>query len=81
MLQRGLISSNPLMGLSFWRSGIIAADAHSGQFLWSGVSARPWDVAADRLAACKIGAFLRFGIYNSFNVCGVGEGRKAAAKP
>jgi hypothetical protein len=47
MLQRGLSRSNPLMGLSFWRTGIIAADALSGQFLWSGVSLRSWDVAAD----------------------------------
>jgi hypothetical protein len=36
---------------------------------------------ADRLAASKIGRFLRFGIATNPKVCGVGEGRKAAAKP
>ena len=29
-----------------------------GQFLWSGVSARPWNVAADRPRAREIGAIL-----------------------
>jgi hypothetical protein len=29
-----------------------------GQFLWSGVSARPWNVAADRFAR-EIAGFLR----------------------
>ena len=38
-------------------------------------------VVADRLAARKIGRFLRFGISASYNLGGVGEGRKAAAKP
>lgn len=37
-------------------------------------------VAADRLAARKIGAFLRFEISTNPNVRGVGEGRKAAAE-
>jgi hypothetical protein len=37
-------------------------------------------VAADRLAACKILAFLRFGISTNPNRGGVGEGRKAAAE-
>jgi hypothetical protein len=35
--------------------------------------------AADRLAACKIGPFLRFGISPSPKVSGVGERRKSAA--
>jgi len=30
MLQRGLDGSKPLMGLSFWRSGIIAAETADG---------------------------------------------------
>ena len=38
-------------------------------------------VAADRLTACKIGAFLRIGICTSLSVGGFGEGRKAAAEP
>jgi hypothetical protein len=38
-------------------------------------------VAADRLAAHKIGAFLRFRSSTSPNAGGVGEGRKAAAEP
>jgi hypothetical protein len=38
-------------------------------------------VAADRLAARKIGPFLRCGICASPSVGGVGEGRKAAAEP
>jgi hypothetical protein len=37
-------------------------------------------VPADRLAACQIGRFLRFGISPSFDVGGVGEGHKAAAE-
>src|SRR5262245_29075410 len=55
MLQRGLKGSNPLMGLSFWRTDIIAADALSGQFLWSGVSPRSWRVAADAHNRCCSG--------------------------
>lgn len=38
-------------------------------------------VAADRLAACEIGQFLRFGICLSPKRLGVGEGRKPAAEP
>jgi hypothetical protein len=37
-------------------------------------------VPADRLAARKIGRFLRFGISTIPSVGGVGEGRKAAAE-
>jgi hypothetical protein len=43
-------------------------------------AAQQW-VVADRLAACKIGRFLRFGISTSLSLSGVGDGRKAAAKP
>ena len=40
-----------------------------------------WVVVADRLAACEIIAFLRFAIHTGVSRSGVGEGRKAAAKP
>jgi len=32
-----------------------------GQFLWSGVSARPWNVAADRCAHEIVGFLTRIG--------------------
>ena len=50
MLQRGLKGSKPLMGLSFWRSGIIAAEMADGAVSLVGSERRPWNVAADRFA-------------------------------
>src|ERR671930_162081 len=38
-------------------------------------------VVADRLAACEIRRFLGFRNSTNSTACGVGEGRKAAAKP
>jgi len=35
-----------------------------------------YHVAADRFAACEIGAFLRFGISPGPNIGGVGQGRR-----
>jgi len=51
MLQRGLSRSNPLMGLSFWRTGIIAAETADGAVsLVGSARSRAWAVAADRFA-------------------------------
>jgi hypothetical protein len=63
MLQRGLDGSKPLMGLSFWRSGIIAAETADGAVSLVGSERPPMECCSGRrLAASKIGAILKAGI-------------------
>jgi GNAT superfamily N-acetyltransferase len=51
MLQRGLKGSNPLMGLSFWRNGIIAADAADGAVSLVGSERPPMECCSRPLRA------------------------------
>ncbi len=51
MLQRGLDGSKPLMGLSFWRSGIIAAGTADGAVSLVGSERPPMECCSRPLRA------------------------------
>jgi hypothetical protein len=59
MLQRGLEGSSPLMGLSFWRTGIIAAETADGAVSLVGSERPPMEWCSGRRCARKIVGFLK----------------------
>jgi hypothetical protein len=61
MLQRGLEGSNPLMGLSFWRSSIIIAETADGAVSLVGSERPPMECCSGRASRHEIGAILAGG--------------------
>ena len=59
MLQRGLDGSKPLMGLSFWRSGIIAAEMADGAVSLVGSERPPMECCSRPLRARDRSVFVR----------------------
>ena len=58
MLQRGLKDSKPRMGLSFWRSGIIAAEMADGAVSLVGSERPPMECCSGRALRLEILAVL-----------------------
>ena len=57
MLQRGLDGSKPLMGLSFWRGGILAAGTADGAVSLVGSERPPMECCSRPLRAKIAGIF------------------------